>query len=57
MICQPCRNRQHADCPEVARQRTALTLTELAGGHRCDCQHQPSTEEHPCAQPTSTMKR
>jgi hypothetical protein len=40
VICQPCRERSHDGCPEVARQRTGLTMTELAGSQLCDCQHQ-----------------
>jgi len=40
MICQPCRERRHGDCPEVARQHADLTMTELAASQLCCCQHQ-----------------
>jgi hypothetical protein len=43
VICKPCRNTNHANCPELARQMSsALNGTEKAGSRRCTCQHQKS---------------
>ena len=40
MICLPCREREHALCPEWDRQQSsALSTMELAGSALCDCQH------------------
>lgn len=46
MICEPCRDDVHILCPELARQAAAegvvqVTVSEIANGQRCDCQHQP----------------
>jgi len=43
MVCQPCRDGQHGACPEKARQRRDLTVTERAASALCDCQHEPRT--------------
>jgi hypothetical protein len=44
MICEPCRKDEHIFCPELARQAAAaapVTVSEIANGQRCDCQHKP----------------
>ena len=49
MICEPCRRDVHIQCPEMARQAAAegvvpVTVSEIANGQRCDCQHAPRRE-------------
>ena len=40
MICPPCRERRHPQCPEVVRQMDA-TLPDIdrLASSLCDCQH------------------
>jgi hypothetical protein len=44
MICPPCRDGDHAGCPERERQARRLTVTERAASGLCDCQHMARTE-------------
>ena len=48
MICPPCRDFRHAQCPEVTRQMDA-TLSDIdrQGSQRCDCQHKPPGDPRP----------
>ena len=44
MICVPCRERRHEECPELARQASLdRTAVELSGGQDCFCAHQYGT--------------
>jgi len=48
MICPPCRERRHFQCPEVNRQMDA-TLSDIdrQGSKWCDCQHQAPGDPRP----------
>ena len=40
MVCVPCRDGSHRDCPELARQRRPdLNRTEKLSSQLCACQH------------------
>jgi hypothetical protein len=62
MICEPCRKDEHTHCPELARQAAAagavrVTVSEIANGQRCDCQHKPRRARDPAPRPNWTPMR
>ena len=41
MVCKPCRETRHKDCPELKRDRTLAPH----GGQLCDCAHMARGED------------
>lgn len=52
MICEPCKNRDHEGCPEVARQADPyISELEKSASHLCYCAHQDGAAARPEREP------
>lgn len=52
MICDPCKNKDHEGCPEIARQKDPdISVLDKSASHLCYCAHQPGTAVRPDRKP------